>query len=231
MLHPLALLAAEQVKIEIDQSTAWKHNFGFNEQCNGYIRGKMFGVLVVKTVENQIGYLKAFSGKLDNQNHHQGFVPPVFDALTDGSFLNVGMVQLSQYSAAIDELRQAVEANQDVPEELTKAIERRKQFSQALHAKFYNSFVFINTNGEYRSLYDIFRHTNKRNPPAGAGECAAPKLYQYALINKLQPIALAEFYWGAPITTDSCLHGQYYPCCHDKCLPILQYMLHSLLYV
>ena len=75
----------------------WNHNFGLSEILEEIpVIGKMFGVLVVKNASNEIGFLAAFSGKLAGGNHHAYFVPPVFDLLTDGGFLNVGMQELTR---------------------------------------------------------------------------------------------------------------------------------------
>ncbi len=82
--------------------------------------------------------------------------------------------------------------------------------------------TFSNAVGELRTPKDLFT-----TPPAGAGECAAPKLLQYAYQHDLMPLAIAEFWWGAPpssaITTRS--HGAYYPACEDKCRGVLGWML------
>lgn len=65
-------------------------------------------------------------------------------------------------------------------------------------------------------------------PPAGAGDCAAPKLLQYASLHELRPLALAEFWWGASPSTGVRNHGQFYPSCRGKCRPILPFMLRGL---
>ena len=93
--HPLSLLAAEELQQHITSQTDWEHNFGLAATLNSSIVGKMFGVLVVKNAENQIGYLSAFSGKLAGANHHPKFVPPVFDLLTEGGFFSIGMQELT----------------------------------------------------------------------------------------------------------------------------------------
>ena len=62
-------------------------------------------------------------------------------------------------------------------------------------------------------------------PPAGAGECAAPKLLQYAFQQQLTPLAMAEFWWGASPKSEMKKHQQYYPACSGKCQPILKHML------
>ncbi|WP_246454749.1 hypothetical protein [Hyunsoonleella aquatilis] len=65
-------------------------------------------------------------------------------------------------------------------------------------------------------------------PPAGSGECAAPKLFQYAYENNLKPIAMAEFWWGASPKSEVRKHKQFYPSCHSKCEPILGHMMRGL---
>ena len=66
--HPLCILAAEEVKREIERIQPTE--------------GKMFGVLVVEG-----GFLAAYSGLLEGRNDWDYFVPPVFDAQQpDGYF-------------------------------------------------------------------------------------------------------------------------------------------------
>ena len=66
-----------------------------------------------------------------------------------------------------------------------------------------------------------------REPPGGAGDCAAPKLIAHALRHGMRPRALAEFWWGPPPPTSGQhrVHGQFYPACRGKCLPILSHLL------
>ena len=74
----------------------------------------------------------------------------------------------------------------------------------------------------------IFEEEVHKIPPAGAGECAAPKLLQYAYLNHLEPVAMAEFWWGDSPKTEIRRHGYFYPSCKGKCGPILKYMLQGL---
>ena len=62
-------------------------------------------------------------------------------------------------------------------------------------------------------------------PPAGSGECAAPKLLQYAFSNNLTPITMAEFWWGSAPNAAVRQHKNYYPACQGRCKPILTHML------
>jgi tRNA pseudouridine32 synthase/23S rRNA pseudouridine746 synthase len=72
---------------------------------------------------------------------------------------------------------------------------------------------------------EIFKNTIYLFPPAAAGECAAPKLLQYAFLNQLKPICMAEFWWGTSPNSEVRLHKQFYPACKSKCEPILKHML------
>ena len=66
----------------------------------------MFGVLVVMTVKNEIGYLAAFSGKLAGMNSFDRFVPPIFDGLQEAGIVNAGMQELTRINNEIDSLSQ-----------------------------------------------------------------------------------------------------------------------------
>lgn len=104
----------------------------------------------------------------------------------------------------------------------------RKKRSAALQQRLFSQFVFLNGRGESKDLCAIFKQTVQKIPPAGAGECAAPKLLQYAYRQGWKPLAMAEFWWGDSPKTEIRRHGNYYPACQGKCGPILAYMLEGL---
>lgn len=106
--------------------------------------------------------------------------------------------------------------------EITALKELRKQKSSALQQRLFDAYSFLNQFGERKSIGEIFNN----NPPAGAGECAAPKLLHYVFENKLKPIAMAEFWWGKAPNSEIRKHKQFYPACKSKCEPIL--MTHML---
>lgn len=306
--HPLSELAAQDLQQRIEQIQL-NHNFGLKEGQQGMVIGKMFGVLVVQTEDGTLGYLSAFSGKLANENHHEGFVPPVFDMLKkDGFFrkeeahLNAINAELEQLESSADlaeakvqwhemqaqsekeiaahrqliitgkaerkAIRQEAAKTKSAEElaELEQALVKqsldhqyqfkrltkhwrerlaespyelifekidalkaeRKQRSAALQKRLFDEYQFLNAKGERQSLLDIFSPENGVVPPAGAGECAAPKLLHYAFKNGLKPIAVAEFWWGASPKSEVRKHGQFYPACRGKCEPILGHMLQGL---
>ncbi len=224
--HPLCLLAAEELQEYLKHQSDWNHNFGLSPEQEGFIIGKMFGVLVVKSSQSKLGYLAAFSGKLAGGNHHSKFVPPVFDSLQEGSFLNNGMAELSQINNSIKKVEHAKSEGYLEVVRLLKL--DRKTHSHNLQNELFNHYRFLNKHGEAKSLNELFKAASYKNPPAGAGECAGPKLLQYAFQHNMQPLAIAEFWWGQSPKSAQWKHKNYYPCCKEKCEPILAHMLEGI---
>ena len=104
----------------------------------------------------------------------------------------------------------------------------RKSRSATLQQQLFEQFRLLNARGEVKDLCSIFAHTVHKIPPAGAGECAAPKLLQYAYFHHYRPVAMAEFWWGDSPKAEIRHHGHYYPACKGKCEPILSHMLQGL---
>ncbi|MFK2589882.1 pseudouridine synthase [Bacteroides fragilis] len=293
--HPLCVMAAGEVQAYINKQTRWKEELD---------KGKMFGVLIVRTSNGQTGYLAAFSGNLCGSNSHSFFVPPVYDLLKPDGFFKIEEEQISAINHQIGQLqncdrylelqqkmeRETVSSQQALSETrkvLKAAKEKREQRrlhrpneneqaamiresqyqkaefkrlerywkeqiseiktemesfssriealkaerrnrSAALQQKLFQQFNFLNAKGETKNLCAIFEETVQKTPPAGAGECAAPKLLQYAYLSGLSPIAMAEFWWGESPKTEIRHHGYYYPSCRGKCEPILRHMLQGL---
>lgn len=306
--HPLGLKAAEELMEYLNKTNDWNHNFGLIEGQEGIVIGKMFGVLVVENKHGELGYLSAFSGKLANSNHHDGFVPPVFDILEDDGIFRTAEKIITDINSRIDEMendpkyndlllqiknhkilsdneiaeikqkikiakserkslrekaeyalegidienfledlrrqsikeqytlkdtvnkhRQALEDLNEQIREYTIVIdklkEERRTRSASVQKELFDQYTFLNQSGEWKSLWKIFENTAEGRPPAGAGECAAPKLLHYAFTHGYKPIALTEFWWGASPRSEVRVHGNYYPACRGKCEPILGHML------
>jgi tRNA pseudouridine32 synthase / 23S rRNA pseudouridine746 synthase len=217
--HELVNRAVTQLQEHLKTQTEWQHNFGLEEDNLNKPVGKMFGVLVVQTLANDLGFLAAFSGKLADANHHSYFVPPVFDSLNENEFLNRGMRALKVIN---DQLKEIELAGCKAASEYLKLKEKRKAHSQALQNQLFEAYKFLNSSGQTKTPNQLFD-----NPPAGAGECAAPKLLQYAYTHQLKPLAIAEFWWGAPTSLGNTkrIHQQFYPACDEKCSRILDWML------
>ena len=127
----------------------------------------------------------------------------------------------SQLSVA----RQVVE---EIEAEITSMKRERAERSAQLQRWLFDRYEVLNALGERRTLSEIFAATPQRVPPGGAGECAAPKLLQYAYLNGLKPVAMAEFWCGASPSGELRYDGHYYPACRGKCYPILTFMLQGL---
>lgn len=130
-----------------------------------------------------------------------------------------------QWNERIEALQSEVKVFESIIEKLKT---ERKNRSAALQQQLFEQFRILNARGETRDLCDIFSETEQKTPPAGAGECAAPKLLQYAYLHHLKPIAMAEFWWGNSPKAEIRRHGYYYPACKTKCEPILNHMLQGL---
>lgn len=307
--HPLCVLAAEQLQQHLETQTDFEHDFGLESKETG--RGKMFGVLLVENLQGEIGFLSAFSGKIAEQNLLAGFVPPVFDMLTEKGFfleetdaINKAYTdyntlsqdpEIAELSAQIETERSAYEkeeqshrqmmimnrairkqqrekgketlaperyqnllddlSRQSVSEKITlknlkqswtdksalkeqrlaelsaqlAALKHKyKGLSNALQHKLHKQYRFLNGHGQLRDLIDIFAPTSNPVPPAGSGECAAPKLLQFAYKHGFKPLAFAEFWWGTPHKSEVRQHKKFYPSCNSKCKPILEHMLQGL---
>ena len=309
--HPLSLVACRELQNYLKNQTDFSHNFGFDENDKSLQIGKMFGVLVVKNLAGELGYLAAFSGKLADENHHKRFVPPVFDLLENGNFFRVGEVEVNNITLQIQALendanylqlkinleeakanlvaeitakKQALKASKKLRDEkrsaaksalndaeqlqlieelktesireqlaakdfireislnyaeldaefqkleqvILKLKEERALKSSLLQKEIFEKYTFLNQALKEKSLLAIFSATVFQTPPAGAGECAAPKLLQYAFLHQLQPICMAEFWWGKSPNSEVRLHEQFYPACRGKCEPILAHMLEGI---
>lgn len=104
---------------------------------------------------------------------------------------------------------------------------QRKSMSEALQERIFRLFVVGNARGERRDLVEVFKPLGTL-PPAGAGECCAPRQLNYAFNNGLKPVCMAEFWWGASPVGEVRHHGHFYPACRSKCKPILDFMLQGL---
>lgn len=136
---------------------------------------------------------------------------------------------LREYSVYLDEKLQKVqdEYNKLATPILVKKA-KMKSMSFALQAWLFEQYNFLNINGGQKNVIDIFKHKIPNVPPSGAGDCAAPKLLQYAFLQGLKPVAMAEFWWGAPPNSNSRKNKYFYPSCRGKCEPILGHMLHGM---
>lgn len=137
-----------------------------------------------------------------------------------------------EYDVLKRESKEAIIKAENELQDMLSAIESRKELrknkSSDLQNKLFDQYHFLNAKGQTRSVLSIFDEAISMLPPAGTGECAAPKLLQYAYQQQLKPICIAEFWWGASPSSEVRKHGYFYPACRGKCEPILGHMLQGL---
>jgi tRNA pseudouridine32 synthase/23S rRNA pseudouridine746 synthase len=127
-----------------------------------------------------------------------------------------------------ERIQQAEKELKQLTNEITSLKKQRKELSAALQKQLFDQYQFLNIKGKLKSLRDIFQETTQITPPAGAGECATPKLLHYAFAHNFQPLAMAEFWWGASPKSEIRKHQNFYPACQGKCQPILEHMLEGI---
>ena len=189
------------------------------ELRNLFKEGKMMGVLMVEEAEGRKDFLYGFSGLAGGRSVVEGFVPPIFDLTDpDGHF--------KKEEAEISGMNRRIRESDD-PMVISALKAERKERSVALQEWLFRQYVVLNARGERKTILEIFAERGL-TPPGGTGDCAAPKLLQYAYLHGLRPLAMGEFWYG-----DSPLHevrrqGCFYPSCTGKCGPLLAYMLQGL---
>ncbi|PHR83883.1 MAG: RNA pseudouridine synthase [Colwellia sp.] len=298
--HPLCLLAAQELQQQLSNNTYYRKEFTRT--------GKMFGVLLVKNTQGEVGYLCAFSGKLVIEQANINFVPPVFDVLTQAEFYQTQSIVINQLNQQLQQLednngikqcqkifiefeeqykrevsayqqkmvinranrkyqrsaaqpslnnldfivlketlakesvfdknrlrdlkahwREKIDVVQEklqiFNDEIAQLKDKRKQLSNILQNKLFEQYRFLNSAAIEKNLIELFIDAPYQTPPAGAGDCAAPKLLQYAFKRGLTPLAMTEFWWGQAPKSEIRQHKKIYGACIGKCKPILAHML------
>ncbi|MFD1552693.1 pseudouridylate synthase [Putridiphycobacter roseus] len=206
------IAAKELQEFIVAESPNWGNDFLAH-------KGKMFGVLVVQKKDLSFGYLAAVSGKLPGNVNCKEFVPSVFDESVGDFFIRKGMLEITAIGLEIKAATSTVTIN--------ALKEKRKIKSNGLQKRLFENYYFSNLSGKTENILEIFKGSDNESPPAAAGECAAPKLLQFALQENLKPIALGEFWWGIQHKNKERIHQSFYPACKNKCRPILEYMLEN----
>lgn len=124
-----------------------------------------------------------------------------------------------------EEMQQQAEELENQEQLIRQLKQERKTRSAALQQKLFEQFRMLNAKGEVKDLCELFKDTPQGTPPAGTGECALPKLLQYAYQHRLKPLAMGEFWCGKSPKEEVRHEGHFYPSCKGKCAPILKHML------
>ena len=128
------------------------------------------------------------------------------------------------YSYKIEESKNLLA---DFENKISSLITLRKETSTILQNTLFEKYQFLNQQKETKGLLAIFNNPLAK-PPAGAGDCSAPKLLQYAFEHHLTPVVMAEFWWGISPNSEIRKHKNFYPSCLSRCKPILNHMLEGI---
>ena len=164
-----------------------------------FAEGKMLGVLITDR-----GPIYAFSGLAGGRAQIEGFVPPIYDYTPEDGYFR-------RTEAAISSM-------QDGP--------LKSRESARLQEWLFRQYKVCNARGEWSDVYTIFAERGLV-PPGGTGDCAAPKLLQYAYNHGLTPLETGEFWYGEA-REQVREQGRFYPACTGKCGPLLSYMMQGL---
>lgn len=222
--QPSILRAAGDVFRHIAQHPEWSRLFA---------QGKMLGILVY--YREPLRYLVAYSGVINGlSDPDQYFVPPIYDLQNPADFYLQKDQEISELNLRIASLMVETETcrepsrRQSLESQIKQQRQLRKQLSIALQNEIFRHFDVINPKGKYRNVVDIFADSRHALPPGGTGECAGPRLLQFALEHGVVPLEMAEFWYGASPRSTFRAHRQFYPACIEKCSPLITYMTQGL---
>ena len=209
--HPLIREAADALIARIDASESLRGLFS---------DGKMMGALLVQDAAGATQVLYGFSGVAGGTALVDGFVPPIFDLTEPGGYYRAAEARISDINRRL--------AGESLPAEEAAALEReRHALSVDLQDWIFSRYRVSNALGETLSIKEVFARRGLV-PPGGTGDCAAPKLLQYAYSHGLKPLAMGEFWYGASPRREVRAQGRFYPSCTGKCGPLLEFMLQGL---
>ena len=212
------------------QITAINHEVERLEQSPEWARLQQREADAQRKIADEIGNFKALMA-LHKQQRDERRAAGNLTASEQEELLNQSRFE----KAELKRIRQRLEAQlQEIRDEMDVFCRhindlktRRKAMSETLQERIFRLFVVSNARGEKRDLVEVFKPLGTL-PPAGAGECCAPRMLNYSYINGLRPVCMAEFWWGASPVGEVRHHGHFYPACRSKCKPILDFMLQGL---
>ena len=219
-------------KIEEEQISAINIRIRELENSSSYLGSKEKWKIETEQAKAVLNQAKAELKMAKEAREIRRQSSPELSEEEQASLIRESQYQKAEYKRLEKEWKKRLEELETEVRHFDIEIERlkteRKERSAALQRKLFEQFRMLNAQEEVKDLYTIFEQTVQKVPPAGAGECALPKLLQYAYLHQLKPLAMAEFWWGDSPKNEIRHHGYYYPSCKGKCEPILQHMLQGL---
>ena len=180
----------------------------------------------IQSRDEEIGLLKARMAisKRERDEIRSELSDPsrLSELIRESQFEKAELKRLKQgWEERISQLRQDIRA---IEEDIVFLKAERAAMSDELQKWIFSRYIVHNFLEEEKSIGEIFSDKGIV-PPGGTGECAAPKLLEYAFRNGLRPLAMGEFWYGESPETAVRTHGHFYPSCTSKCGPLLGFML------
>ncbi|MDG1227110.1 MAG: pseudouridine synthase [Polaribacter sp.] len=216
-----------------EEITEMNHRLSFLEQNENYIHLKKSLQNITKNINDDLEKEKQKLKRYKKERKDRKKTGRSTLNESDFNLLNKKLIQESfnnqfyykeleeYYKSKVAKKRKELAAFDD---EIANIKKDRKEKSNYLQQTLFSKYAFLNHKKESRSLLDIFNNPAIK-PPAGSGDCSAPKLLQHAFLNDLTPICMAEFWWGISPNSAIRKHKNFYPACQGRCKPILTHML------
>ena len=176
----------------------------------------------IETLQNRIRFSKMQRDEIRSETADPGKLD---ELIRESQFQKAELKRCKdRWKSHISEIKDRINEFEDTINDL-KA--RRSAKSDTLQKWIFENAIVNNGAGESSSIWEIFSREGLI-PPGGTGDCAAPKLLNYAFIHGLEPLAMGEFWYGTSPDTAVRTHGHFYPSCTSKCGPLLGYMMKGL---
>ncbi len=159
--------------------------------------GIMFGVMVARDRSGNEVLLKAFSGSLGGVRNLPGWAAHLVDDC--------------EYDAYMQQYDHRIKALEGTAEQAA--------LSHKALSHYYGLYNLAAIDGGRIPLAACFQGSNI---PTGSGDCCAIKLLHTAFTRDLQPISMAEFFFGR---SRNRRHLEFCDPCDEKCKPIIGHML------
>lgn len=189
--------------------------------------------------------LKAFSGQYNGKWLVAGWVPPLLDVNAYQKTIEHSDKEIHKLTDEIEEISLQISALENALQldlhykASTKDLQAlknlrkkrsalqtaRKNLSRKSMQEIFALYSFTDARGNVQKFTGANGIFAQKQAPTGTGECCAPKLLNYAFSHQLQPLSLAEFYYGNDNNSHSKKHCIFYPPCDEKCAPLLTHFL------
>ena len=200
----------------------YKNRNLIEEDNDRFNQGFMVGLLLCKKEESSVA-LVTFSGTryflADEDVKSLGedfiFVPPIVEPEKIDEALKKNDFEIHALTKKINEEKDAGKK--------TDLKKRRAFLTDESLRRVFDLYSFFCIDRRKKTLMEICRKVGLKNlPPAGTGDCCAPKLLNYAFVHSLFPVSMCELFY-APLCKEET--SKVFSPCDSRCALLLPTML------